>query len=179
MPFADYVRAAVCEPLGISLDPRGHPGAGMHASVDDLLGLARELLVPRLVATETHAEMSTVQFPGLDGVLPDFGRFSPLDWGLGVEVKGMKVPHWSGSLTSPETFGHFGGSGTFLWVDPVRGLACAALTTRRFGEWAKGVWPALSDAVIGELAWGEEERRGEASASPAHRPHPRAPQSET
>ncbi len=151
MPFADYARAAVCEPLGIDLDPLGHPGAGMHASVDDLLVLARELLVPRLIAEETNAEMVAVQFPGLDGVLPDFGRFSPLDWGLGVELKGSKAPHWSGSLTSAETFGHFGGAGTFVWVDPRRRLACVVLTTRPFGEWAKVAWPTLSDAAVREL----------------------------
>ena len=151
MAFADYVRAAVCEPLGIALDPRGHPGAGMHASVDDLLVFARELLVPALVAAETHAEMVAAQFPGLDGVLPDFGRFSPLDWGLGVELKGQKAPHWSGSRTSAATFGHFGGAGTFIWVDPLRAVACVCLTTRRFGEWAKAVWPALSDAILEEL----------------------------
>ena len=152
MPFAEYVRAAVVEPLGISLDPEGDPGAGMHASLADVLALGRELLAPQLVAAETHAEMVSVQFPGLDGVLPEFGRFSPLDWGLGVELKGDKAPHWSGSLTSPATFGHFGGSGTFLWVDPERGLACAVLTGREFGDWAKDAWPRLSDAVMEELA---------------------------
>jgi CubicO group peptidase (beta-lactamase class C family) len=152
MPFADYVRAAVVEPLGLPLDPSGHPGAGMHGSLDDVLALGRELLSPRLVAPETHEEMTTVQFPGLDGVLPDFGRFSPLDWGLGVELKGTKEGHWSGALTSPRTYGHFGGSGTFLWVDPDRGVACAGLTTRPFGEWAKEAWPHLSDAVLRELA---------------------------
>jgi CubicO group peptidase (beta-lactamase class C family) len=151
MPFADYVRAAVVEPLGISLDPAGHPGAGMHASLADVLALSRELLAPRLVAEETHAEMVRVQFPGLDGVLPDYGRFSPLDWGLGVELKGEKSPHWSGTRTSPETFGHFGGSGTFLWIDPPRQLACAVLTDREFGDWAKEAWPRLSDAVLDEL----------------------------
>jgi len=151
MPFAEYVRAAVVEPLGISLDPEGHPGAGMHASLDDVLALGRELLAPRLVAAETHAEMVSVQFPGLDGVLPDFGRYSPLDWGLGVELKGDKSPHWSGSRTSPATFGHFGGSGTFLWVDPQQELACAVLTGREFGDWAKDAWPRLSDAVLEEL----------------------------
>ena len=151
MPFADYVRAAVVEPLGISLDPAGHPGAGMHASLADVLALGRELLAPRLVADETHAEMVRVQFPGLDGVLPDYGRFSPLDWGLGVELKGEKSPHWSGTRTSPETFGHFGGSGTFLWIDPPRQLACAVLTDREFGDWAKEAWPRLSDAVLDEL----------------------------
>ena len=151
MPFADYVRGAVVEPLALGLDPEGHPGAGMHASLEDVLRLGRELLAPRLVAAETHAEMVRVQFPGLDGVLPDWGRFSPLDWGLGVELKGEKAPHWSGSRTSSATFGHFGGSGTFLWVDPERGVACAALTTREFGDWAKEAWPRLSDAVLEEL----------------------------
>jgi len=150
MQFADYVRAAV-EPLGLSLDPSGHPGSGMHGSLDDVLAFGRELLAPRLVAAETHAEMTSVQFPGLDGVLPDYGRFSPLDWGLGVEVKGAKEGHWSGNRTSPRTFGHFGGSGTFLWVDPELGIACAALTTREFGDWAKAAWPRLSDAVVDEL----------------------------
>ena len=152
MPFADYVRAAVVEPLGLSLDPAGHPGAGMHGSLDDMLALGRELLAPRLVAAETHAEMTSVQFPGLDGVLPDYGRFSPLDWGLGVELKGTKAGHWSGTRTSPRTFGHFGGSGTFLWVDPTLGVACAVLTTREFGPWAKDEWPRLSDAIVAELA---------------------------
>ena len=151
MPFAEYVRAAVVEPLGLALDPTGHPGAGMHGSLDDVLALGRELLAPRLVADETHAEMTSVQFPGLDGVLPDYGRYRPLDWGLGVELKGTKERHWSGSRTSPRTFGHFGGSGTFLWVDPELGVACAALTTRDFGEWAKDAWPRLSDAVVDEL----------------------------
>ena len=64
MSFADYVRAAVVVPLGLALDPAGHPGAGMHGSLDDVLAVGRELLAPRLVAAETHAEMTSVQFPG-------------------------------------------------------------------------------------------------------------------
>ena len=152
MPFSDYVREAVVRPLGLALDAAGHPGAGMHGSLDDVLAIGRELLRPRLVAPETTEEMTSVQFPGLDGVLPDYGRFRPLDWGLGVELKGTKTGHWSGERTSPRTFGHFGGSGTFLWVDPERGVACAVLTTREFGDWAKEAWPRLSDAVVDELA---------------------------
>src|ERR671914_2400510 len=50
MPFADYVRAAVCEPLAIGLDPSGDPGSGMYASLTDVLAVARELLQPTLVA---------------------------------------------------------------------------------------------------------------------------------
>jgi CubicO group peptidase (beta-lactamase class C family) len=56
-----------------------------------------------------------------------------------------------GSLVSPRSFGHFGGSGTFLWVDPELGAALGVLTDLDFGEWAKAAWPELSDAVVSEL----------------------------
>lgn len=151
MPFARYVQAAVCDPLAIGLNPAGDPASGMHGSVDDLLVFVAELLAPRTVAEETLAEMTSVQFPGLSGVLPDFGRFDPLDWGLGVQIN-TPEPSWMGSRTSARAFGHFGGSGTFMWVDPEAGAACVALTNREFGEWAKVAWPALSDAVLAELA---------------------------
>ena len=95
MPFADYVRSGVCEPLGIALDPEGDPGSGMHASLDDVLAIAAELLAPRLVAQETLDEMIAVHFPGLSGVLPDYGRFDPLDWGLGVQLN-TRPPHVDG-----------------------------------------------------------------------------------
>ena len=150
MGFAQYVREAVCIPLGLDLDPSGDPGAGMHASLDDVLGLAGQFLEPTLVAPETLDEMTSVQFPGLVGVLPDHGRFDPLDWGLGVQLN-TTPPSWMGTRTSSRAFGHFGGSGTFLWVDPDAGCACAALTTREFGPWAKEAWPALADAVVDEL----------------------------
>jgi CubicO group peptidase (beta-lactamase class C family) len=149
MPFAEYVRAAICDPLGIGLDPHGDPGSGMHASLDDVLALGRELLAPRIVAQETLDEMTSIQFPGLPGVLPDYGRFDPLDWGLGVQLN-THAPTWMGTKTSPRAFGHFGGSGTFLWVDPEPRVVCVALTDRAFGEWSKEAWPALSDGVLDE-----------------------------
>jgi CubicO group peptidase (beta-lactamase class C family) len=150
MPFEAYVSAAVCEPLGLALDPSGDPGSGMHASLADVLAIGRELLQPRLVADETQEEMIDVQFPGLSGVLPDHGRFDPLDWGLGVQLN-TRPPSWMGTRTSARTFGHFGGSGTFLWVDPDARVVCAALTTREFGAWAKEFWPPFADAVLAEL----------------------------
>lgn len=151
MPVAAYVREAVCVPLGLSLDPAGDPGSGMHGALEDVLAIGAELLEPTLVARETLEEMTTVQFPGLRGVLPDFGRFDPLDWGLGVQLN-TRPPSWMGAKTSSRTFGHFGGSGTFLLVDPEAGLACAALTTRDFGPWAKEAWPLLVDALLEEAA---------------------------
>jgi len=150
MPFADYLRQAVLDPLGMSAELRESPAAGLYGSLEDLIKLARELLAPTLVAPETFAEATSVQFPGLAGVIPDMGRFDPNDWGLGFELKGTKQPHFSGGLTSPRTYGHWGGSGTFIWVDPERALALAVLTDLEFGEWAKEDWPAFSDAVVRE-----------------------------
>jgi CubicO group peptidase (beta-lactamase class C family) len=152
MPFADYLGAGVLQPLEMHAELRGSPAADLHGSLDDLLIVARELQRPTLVAPETLAEATTVQFPGLAGVLPDFGRFDPNDWGLGFELRDDKSPHWTGSRNSPRTFGHFGGSGTFLWVDPEAGLALGVLTNFDFGDWAKEAWPRLSDAVLGEEA---------------------------
>jgi CubicO group peptidase (beta-lactamase class C family) len=93
-----------------------------------------------------------VQFRGLAGVLPDFGRFDPNDWGLGFELRDDKSPHWTGTRNSPRTFGHFGGSGTFLWVDPDAGIALGVLTNLDFGDWSKEAWPRLSDADLAESA---------------------------
>jgi CubicO group peptidase (beta-lactamase class C family) len=148
MPFAEYLAQAVLEPLGMQAELRGSPAAGLHGSLEDLVAFARELLKPTLVAPETLAEATSVQFPGLAGVIPDLGRFDPNDWGLGFELKDGKQPHFSGTLTSPRTFGHWGGSGTFLWVDPERSLALGVLTDLEFGDWAKEAWPLLSDAVV-------------------------------
>ena len=148
MPFADYLGAGVLQPLGMQAELRGSPAADLQGSLDDLVILARELQQPTLVAPETLAEATTVQFPGLAGVLPDFGRFDPNDWGLGFELRDEKSPHWTGTRNSPRTFGHFGGSGTFLWVDPDAGVALGVLTNLDFGEWAKDAWPRLSDAVL-------------------------------
>ena len=152
MPFADYLRAAVLGPLEMKAELRGSPAADLYGTLDDLTRFARELQLPTLVAPETFAEATSVQFPGLSGVLPGFGRWEPNDWGLGFELRDAKTPHWTGARNSPRTFGHFGGSGTFLWVDPDAGLACALLTDREFDDWALEAWPRLSDAVLAEAA---------------------------
>jgi CubicO group peptidase (beta-lactamase class C family) len=150
MSFADYLRAAVLEPLGLTGTLAGSAASGFAGPLDDLLRLGRELLEPTLLAPETLAEATSIQFPGIVGVLPGFGRMEPNDWGLGFELRDAKRPHWTGERNSERTFGHFGQTGTFLWVDPAAGLACACLTDLDFGEWAKEAWPRLSDAVLDE-----------------------------
>jgi len=150
MPFADYFRQAVFEPLGLTASLDGSPASAVSGTLGDLLALGRELLAPKLIAPETLAEATSVVFPGLVGVLPGFGRMDPNDWGLGFELRDAKRPHWTGERNSPRTFGHFGQSGSFLWVDPEAGLGCACLSDTRFGDWAKEAWPRLSDAILAE-----------------------------
>jgi len=152
MPFERYLGAAVLEPLALSGELAGSPAWGYAGPLDDLLKLGRELLAPTLVAAETLAEATTVQFPGLAGVLPGLGRMDPNDWGLAFELRDGKEPHWTGSRNSPRTFGHFGRSGTFLWIDPDLGLACGVLTDRAFGDWAREAWPRFNDAVLDEAS---------------------------
>lgn len=149
MPFATYATEAVFAPLGMAATTiSGSPAWAASSSAADLCAFARELLIPTLVSDKTLATATTVAFPGLRGVVPGFGRQDPNDWGLGFELRGHKTPHWTGTRNSPATFGHFGRTGTFLWVDPEAGLALVALTDRDFGPWAAEAWPALSDAVL-------------------------------
>jgi CubicO group peptidase (beta-lactamase class C family) len=148
MPFPEYFRE-VWSGTGISL--HGSAGSGAEGALEDLLLLARELQAPIRIAPETLDEARAVQFPGLEGVLPGFGRQEPNDWGLGLELRDGKSPHWTGAANAPTTFGHFGRSGTFLWVDPEAGVALGCLTDLPFGDWAVEAWPRLSDAVLSEL----------------------------
>ncbi len=149
IPFGQYFEQAVCRPLGLRHTVlHGSPAYAATSTVDDLAVVTRELLVPTLLHPETLAEATTVQFPGLAGVVPGFGRQRPCDWGLGFELRGGKTPHWTGHANSPGTFGHFGRAGTFLWVDPVARLATVVLTDREFGQWAVQLWPPFSDSVL-------------------------------
>ena len=148
MPFTDYF-TSVWEGTGATLE--GSAGSGVEGTLGDLVALARELQQPARIAQETLDEARMVQFPGLVGVLPGFGRQEPNDWGLGFELRDAKSPHWTGSQNSPHTYGHFGRSGTFLWVDPEAGVALACLTDLAFGDWAADAWPRLADAVLAEL----------------------------
>ncbi|MEX2981717.1 serine hydrolase domain-containing protein [Streptomyces sp. C36] len=152
IPFAEYLRQAVLEPLGMtSTDLPGSPAKDGVSTVEDLARFVAELQRPRLLAPQTVAEATSVAFPGLAGVLPGYGNQRPNDWGLGFEIRDRKSQHWTGTSSSPRTYGHFGQAGTFLWVDPEAGAACVALADRAFGPWAIEVWPMLTDAVLAEL----------------------------
>jgi CubicO group peptidase (beta-lactamase class C family) len=152
IPFAEYLHQAVLEPLGMTataLD--GSPAKDGVSTAADLVRFAAEVQAPRLLDARTVLEAMSVVHPGLSGILPGYGNQKPNDWGLGFEIRDAKSPHWTGASSSPRTFGHFGQSGTFLWIDPDAGAACVALTDRDFGPWAIEAWPRFTDAVLAEL----------------------------
>ena len=150
MPFADYIAGAVFDPLRLrGTYLAGSPARDGVSTVRDLARVLHELLTSTgLLAPQTRTELATVQYPGLRGVLPGYGGQEHNDWGLGFEIRAAKSPHWTGSANSPRTFGHFGQSGSMLWVDPDAGIGLVALADRAFGDWAIEAWPRLSDAVL-------------------------------
>ena len=151
-PFADLMTDHVLHPLGMKrsgLD--GSPARDGSGPVSDLALLAHELLVPRVLDPALVALATTTSYAGTAGVLPGFGRQDPNDWGLGLEVRGHKSPHWTSPDNSPSTFGHFGQSGSFLWVDPVAQLACVSAGDTPYDTWAAEAWPRLSTRVLAEF----------------------------
>jgi CubicO group peptidase (beta-lactamase class C family) len=148
VPFETYLSEAVLEPLGMgSSRLAGSPAKDLRAPLEDLLALAAAWREPLLVHPSTLEVATSPVWPQLAGVLPGWGRREPCWWGLGPEVRGVVAPHWTGDSAAPATYGHFGGSGTLLWVDPVARVTCVAVCDRPFGDWALEAWPAFSDAV--------------------------------
>lgn len=150
---ADHLAEEVFAPLGMdqaALD--GSPAFAASGALTDLLAFGRELLAPSLLDDDLAVELATPQFPELDGILPGYGRQSPNPWGLGFEIRGTKSPHWTGPGQPTTTFGHFGQSGSFLWVDRNLGFAAACLTGTPFGQWAVDAWPPFNQRLHDVLA---------------------------
>lgn len=149
MAFESYLREAVFQPLGMtSTELRGSPAHGVHSTISDLLAYARELLAPTLVTDATLDMATRPHFPELAGMLPGLTSFDPNPFGLTFEIKADKDPHWTAPSNAPSTFGHFGGSGSFLWVDPVAELAAVSIADQDFGPWSLEVWPAANERIL-------------------------------
>ena len=153
MSFAQYQHEAVIAPLGMThTELRGSPAYEVFSNVDDLVLLARECLSPMLIDASTLEQATTPQWPELKGVLPGFGSHDPNPWGLGFELKANKSPHWTAASNSPRTFGHFGGAGTYFWVDPELKVAAVAISGTPFDTWATEAWPETNQQIVQLLA---------------------------
>ena len=123
----------------------GDRPAGLWGTLDDLAAFAQELLAPPLVAPETLAE-ATATAPSRA-------------WSASSRV-GRRTRPTGASASSSRTrsapldrlaqlaghVGHFGGAGSFLWLDR-RPLARARLPISSSESGPLKAWPRLSDAV--------------------------------
>lgn len=148
IPFADWMEDTVLIPLGMSKSFLwDSPAQGMRGPITDLGILAQEFLQPTLISPTLDDVASHTVFPGLSGVLPGYGFQKNNAWGLGREIRANKSPHWGSVEAPPSTFGHFGQSGSFLWVDRRNYLAGAFLSNKPFGKVHKQLWKPLNYAL--------------------------------
>jgi Beta-lactamase class C and other penicillin binding proteins len=148
-PAGKWIERELLAPLGAL--HTSIAGSFAHSGIStaaDLSLVAAELLAPRVLSADAVERMQSPAFPGLRGVLPGYGFQADNLWGLGPEIKGTKTPHWMAAQSSPQTFGHFGQSGSFLWVDPDSKQAGLFLGDEPFGPWHKENWPVFNQELI-------------------------------
>jgi CubicO group peptidase (beta-lactamase class C family) len=146
--FADGISQAWDSTI-VMRDSCAHSAFG---TFDDLVILLREMRQPRVVDPAIHAQLTQPYLPNLSGVVPGWGHFTHCVWGIGYEIHAEKKDHWMGTLLSPESFGHFGMSGSFVVHDPIQNISIACSSRKDFGPWAKKVWPALVDELVKQYA---------------------------
>jgi len=120
----------------------GLPWSGLVTTAEGLLSLALAYAGrSALIRAETCAEATRNQNGTLGGGFRTRDPFLGMDatsvltwpacnWGLGIEVRGEKSPHWSPPLAGAASFGHIGSSGCVVWVVPSADTAWVVVGTR-------------------------------------------------
>jgi CubicO group peptidase (beta-lactamase class C family) len=190
MPFRDYLRSSVLDPLGMDASLGLEPADSARTAVVRQPGLWRDgqqffnsaafraaalaesggyacatgyasflrCLLDRgrarhgaLLAPETVDDMLSTQFGELPGGVEVVALWDACPWGLGLDVRGTREPHWTGDALSPSANTHFGSSGTLAWIDRERGLGLVVLASRgSYSGWwmGEGGWADLTAAVL-------------------------------
>jgi beta-lactamase class C len=154
---AARVAGGLGEHAGTALEPfnstfwrsMGFPWGGLVTTAAGALRLVQAFTgaVPGFLPPQILAEATRDQTDGLGGGFWPPLRWDSCPWGLGVELRGAKTPHWTPAAASPGSFGHVGASGVLAWCDPAADIAWVILGTRTFETWWMD-WPGLSDAVL-------------------------------
>ena len=121
----------------------GTPWAGITTTAAGLLTLllAYARADNGIIAGATALEARRDQTGGLAGGFGTTDAFlgfrssnaiswDPCAWGLGIELRGTKRPHWSPPAAAADSFGQIGASGCLAWYDPVRRVGWVALAPR-------------------------------------------------
>jgi CubicO group peptidase (beta-lactamase class C family) len=111
----------------------GSPWGGMFSAPADFAVLCQLMLGGgevggvRIVSPLTTATMTRNWLNDLPGIAEPTRRTHP--WGLGWRLNHPAGGDTFGDLLGPRTFGHFGATGTMVWMDPDSGAFCLLLTS--------------------------------------------------
>lgn len=142
--FERWIKTMLWEPLGIAAELRGSPAYGIWSNIHELARFAVEFGQGNLLSPVYQKAIFTPTFSDLKGILPGYGMQKPNPWGLGPEIRQQKCPHWTSSTCPPEVAGHFGQSGSFLWVNRRQQRGAVFLGAEAFGTEHKQLWPRLN-----------------------------------
>jgi CubicO group peptidase (beta-lactamase class C family) len=112
----------------------GAPWGGLLTTPADLGQFAQLMLNGgragdrRILSEATVTESTGNHLAVMKDVPDEDRRFRP--WGLGWRVQWPTHSHSFGDLVGPRTYGHWGATGTLLWIDPDREMFAMILTTQ-------------------------------------------------
>lgn len=109
------------------------PWGGYYGSTLDMLLFTASFLPGKenILSEGSREAMTVDQVNGLEGGVDSMRTvWDPGFWACGWEIKGSKPKHWTGNLTSANTWDHWGFAGTLAWADPDRNLAVTVFANR-------------------------------------------------
>ncbi len=114
----------------------GAPWGGMMASAGDLAVFLHHLLTisagePGILHPNLLNAMTSNQLARMPHIDPAIAHSTP--WGLGWQLNWPTHPRGFGGILPPSAFGHWGATGTLIWVDPVSELYGVILTSAPIG----------------------------------------------
>jgi beta-lactamase class C len=127
--------------------------AGALGLVRAFVGVPTDYLPPALLSEAIHDQTDGLGGGLVSGVL----EWPHCPWGLGVELRGDKVPHYSPVEASPTSFGHAGASGCLVWYDQRAGIAWSMLSCRTFESWWQN-WSTISATLLASTGKNERNR---------------------
>jgi CubicO group peptidase (beta-lactamase class C family) len=138
------------------------PWSHVYATADGLLAMLQVYAGhrPDLLHPATVAAARADQTHGLGGGFATADPFIGFNrsrsiawprcpWGLTVELRGDKRPHWTPGVAAPESFGQVGSSGCIAWHDPTRDVSWVMLGARTTDNgWILRYGGALGTAAL-------------------------------
>lgn len=112
----------------------GAPWGGLLTTPSDLGRFAQMMLCGgeidgvRILSSASVRAATSNQLEAMQEVPADDRRCRP--WGLGWRLNWLAHSANFGDFLGPNTYGHWGATGTVLWIDPDRNAFCVLLTTQ-------------------------------------------------